>query len=290
MTWSVPTSLEFELLSDPDRLVRLQAEPPLRMAQAVIDGARGVLDHVRPVHRLQRETLEGKTLEILRACALLRIDQLQLVAFAEHEVRAGLGADANPVHAIGRIDRAVGLDADRETARMQRIDQRRIDLQQRLATGQHRIAVRARPCPLGGDRIGKLIGGGVAPAQRAIGSDEIGVAEPADRAVAIRLAAAPQVAAGKPAEHGRSSGMGAFALQGQKDLLHRIVHQELLTPEEAGRVCRSASPTAMAAAIATFNERKPGLIGIFSRASATAATASGTPAVSRPNSRMSDAP
>src|SRR6201993_3255369 len=52
-------------LSDAELLVCLQAEPPLRMAQAIIDGARGVLDHVRPVHRLQREALErqiGKAL------------------------------------------------------------------------------------------------------------------------------------------------------------------------------------------------------------------------------------
>jgi len=45
----------------------------------------------------------------------------------------------------------------------------------------------------------------------------------------------------------------------------------------------------MAAAIATLSERKPGLIGITSRASAAATTSSGTPAVSRPNSRMSAA-
>src|SRR5919204_6748197 len=103
MIWSVPTSLAFEFLSDPDRLVRLQAEPPLRMAQAVIDGARGVLGHVRPVHRLQRETLEGEAFEILRRGARLRVDQLQLVAFAQHEVRAGLGADADAIDARGRL-------------------------------------------------------------------------------------------------------------------------------------------------------------------------------------------
>ena len=54
-------------------------------------------------------------------------------------------------------------------------------------------------------------------------------------------------------------------------------------------VCRSASPSAMAAAIATLSERKPGRIGIDSRASAASCTASGTPADSRPNSRMSPA-
>src|SRR6478672_11146710 len=45
-------------LSDTECLVCLQAEPPLRMAQAVVDRARGVFDHVGSVHRLQRKALE----------------------------------------------------------------------------------------------------------------------------------------------------------------------------------------------------------------------------------------
>ena len=43
----------------------------------------------------------------------------------------------------------------------------------------------------------------------------------------------------------------------------------------------------IAQAIATLSERRPGRIGIVSRASAAAWTASGTPADSRPNSRTS---
>src|SRR5919201_1612123 len=117
-----PALLELEL-SDTDRLVRLQAEPPLRMTQAIVDGSRGVIDHVRSVHWLQREALEGEPLEILRRSANLRIDQLQLVPFSQDEVRAGLGADANPVNCWGRVERAVGLDADGKTARMKRVDQ-----------------------------------------------------------------------------------------------------------------------------------------------------------------------
>ncbi len=123
--------------------MRLQAEPPLRMAQAIVDRARGVLDHVGSVHRLQREALEGEIGEILRRRIRLRIDQLEFMAPAHHEIGAGLRADADPVHAGGRIDRAVGLDADLEAARMQRVDQGRIDLQQRLAAGQHHVAVLA---------------------------------------------------------------------------------------------------------------------------------------------------
>src|SRR3954471_1179209 len=60
-------------------------------------------------------------------------------------------------------------------------------------------------------------------------------------------------------------------------------------PLSPDAVCLNASPNAMAAAMATLSERKPGAIGITSRASAAAATSSGTPADSRPNSRMSEA-
>src|SRR5437016_6330360 len=48
-----------------------------------------------------------------------------------------------------------------------------------------------------------------------------------------------------------------------------------------------ASPTAMAAATATLSERNPSRIGMRSRASAAACTFSGTPEVSRPNSKTS---
>jgi hypothetical protein len=43
--------------------VRLQAEPPLRVAQTIVDGARGVVGELRPVHRLQREALEREARE-----------------------------------------------------------------------------------------------------------------------------------------------------------------------------------------------------------------------------------
>src|SRR3981081_4715662 len=51
--------LKIQILSDAECLVRLQAEPPLRMAQTIVDRARGVLDNIRSVHRLQRESLAG---------------------------------------------------------------------------------------------------------------------------------------------------------------------------------------------------------------------------------------
>src|ERR1035437_7382007 len=280
--------LNIQILSDTECFVRLQAEPPLRMAQTIVDRARGVLDNVRSVHRLQREPFKIEIDKGLRRRIRLRVDQLEFVASPYHELRAGFRADANPVHALGWIDRAIGLHADAEAVPMQRIDERCIDLQQRFATGQYHIAVCVRARPLRRTGIRKLPGRSIAAAQRSVGSDKIGVAKPARRRGAVLLAAAPEIAAREAAKHRRAAGMCAFTLQGQKDFLDRVTHRAVSL--HCGLVCRSASPNAIAAAIATLSERKPGWIGITSRASAAATTSSGTPADSRPNSRMSAAP
>src|SRR5262249_50591469 len=100
------------------------------------------------VHRLQRKAREDKISKVFRARAVLRIDQLQFVARPDHELSSGLRADADPVEAIRWDDRAVGLDRDRKASRMQRLDQRRVQLQQRLAAGQYGEAVRLLTGPL----------------------------------------------------------------------------------------------------------------------------------------------
>src|SRR5229473_7035857 len=211
-------------LPDTECLVGLQAEPPSRMAQTIVDRARGVFDHVRSVHWLQRETFEGEIDESLRGGIGLRINQLEFMALPDHEVGAGLRADADPVHALGRLDRAIGLDADFEAARMQRIDEGLVHLQQWFAAGQDHVTVGADAGPLRGDGIRKFAGRCIAAAQRAVGSDKIGVAKPARRRGAVLLAAAPQVAAREPAKHRGPAGMRAFALQGQKDFLYCVTH------------------------------------------------------------------
>src|SRR5262249_9110227 len=72
--------------------------------------------------------------------------------------------------------------------------------------------------------VGEFIGAGKAAAQRAVGADEIGVAELTCGSGAVLLAAAPEIAAGEPAEYRRPPGMGAFALQGQKYLFDGVAH------------------------------------------------------------------
>ena len=198
----------------------------------------------------------------------------------DHQFGAGFRADANPVHPVRRNDRTIGLHPDLEPACMQRFDQRRIDLQQRFAAGQYRVAVLAPRCPLPGDGIRKRLRRSITAAQGAVGADKISIAELTGRGGAVLLAAAPKIAAREPAKHRRASGMRAFALQGQKDLLDGVTHR--VASSTAGPICRSASPKAI--------ERRLGMMGMTSRASATLATSSGTPADSRPNSRTSAEP
>src|SRR3546814_6742935 len=123
---------------------------------------------------------------------VLRPDQLQFVAFALDDLAPRLGADAHPVDRGMRGQRAVGLDRDLEAARVERRDQRVIDLEHRLAPGEHDETMRVRRAPEtldGGDEAGRL--GELAPA-RAVGADEIGVAEAADRGRAVLLAPCPR--------------------------------------------------------------------------------------------------
>src|SRR5205823_14760758 len=76
----IPTSLsKIQLLSDTECLVCLQAEPPLRMLQAIIHRACGVFDHVRAVHRLQRKTLEVEAGKVLRRPICLRTEQFEFI-------------------------------------------------------------------------------------------------------------------------------------------------------------------------------------------------------------------
>jgi hypothetical protein len=108
---------------------------------------------------------------------------------------------------------------------VQRGDQRRIELQQGLAAGADDEGPGRRFRPGATDGGGERRGIGKTPAARPVGADEIGVAEAASSAGAIGVAAAPEIAAGKAAEHGRPAAVGAFALQRVEDLFHLIAHR-----------------------------------------------------------------
>src|SRR3546814_19020899 len=106
-----------------------------------------------------------------------------------------------------------------------RAHQRVVDLQHRLAAGQHDIAVLAALAPVFGDDVGERRGAFIFAAQRPVGADEIGVAELTDRLGAILLAPRPQIAAGEAAEDRAAARLRALALQGEENLLDRVEHR-----------------------------------------------------------------
>ena len=166
---------------------------------------------------------EVPALERLDVDPCLRPDELQFVARALDDVAPRLGADADPVEPRRRFDGAVGLDRDLEAFAMQRVDQRSVDLEQRLAARQHCEA----PAGLSPQRRGgarDALGVGELAAALPVHADEIGVAELADRLFPVLLAAGPQVAAGEADEDRAPAGMDALALKRQEHFLDRVAH------------------------------------------------------------------
>ncbi len=104
------------------------------------------------------------------------------------------------------------------------LDERRVDLQHRLAAGAHDETLTFAFRPQRRDLRDEFFRAAVFAAVLAVGADEIGIAEAADGVRAIFLAARPQVAAGEAAEHGRAPGVRAFALQCVEDFLDRVRH------------------------------------------------------------------
>src|SRR4051812_14888072 len=78
-------------LSDSQQLVRLYAELPPRVREAIIQGRPCVLGEPRAIHGLQVEMLEVKRLEAPGVDVVLRKDQLELVASIEHDWRLRFG-------------------------------------------------------------------------------------------------------------------------------------------------------------------------------------------------------
>src|SRR5690606_31928738 len=119
--------------------------------------------------------------------------------------------------------RAVRLDGDLEAACMQRVDQRRIKLEQRLAAGaDDEAAFRGLRFPGALDGVRESIGTPEFAAVRPVRADEIRVAKGADGAGAVLLAAGPQIAPGEAAENRGPARIRAFALQRVEDFLDRI--------------------------------------------------------------------
>ena len=126
----------FEAISgNSQHFVRLQAQSPARMIEAICQRKSRIQLAVGTIHGLQEKIPELQIFEHLRLSAGLRIDQLQLVATPLLKPRAGLRADTYPIEVVRSGDGSVSLNGNFETARVQRVDHLLIELQQWLAAG-----------------------------------------------------------------------------------------------------------------------------------------------------------
>ena len=115
---------------------------------------------------------------------------------------------------------------------VQGIDQGLIHLQERFAAGANDEPSASRsPSPANAAAMASASATACckAAAARAVGADEIGVAEIANGGGAILFMARPEIAAGKAAKHRGPTGIGAFALQGVEDLFDRVIHASIIT-------------------------------------------------------------
>src|SRR5262249_16377769 len=119
---------------------------------------------------------------------------------------------------------------------LQRHDERRIELQQRLAAGANdQGPLTPTLSPLGrastpnlsrprGQRLGGLEFRAILPLR----ADEIRIAEGADRPRTTLLASPPEIAAGEAQKHRRAARLSPFALQGQKHLFDSVAQAKPL--------------------------------------------------------------
>ena len=198
----------------------LETESPPRVLAAVACGELSVLLDVGAVHGLQEEVIEVEPLEFRRRDAVLREDELQLVAGALPDRGAGFRAHADPVESRWSLERAVRFDGNLEAEVVETVDQRRIELQEWLTACDHNEALRRSVAkPLAGDFLCELVG----PCK--LGSaHKIGIAKLANRVRTILFATCPQIAAGETQEHRWPPCVRSFALERVVDLFN-VIHR-----------------------------------------------------------------
>ena len=114
---------------------------------------------------------------------------------------------------------------------MERLDQQRVELQERLSPRADDIRAPA-PRPVSRDMLHEGFGRAELPAAGTVHADKVRIAKFAHGLFPVLLAARPQIAAGKAQEDGRPAGLGALPLQGQIAFLDAIGHRAVRQPSK----------------------------------------------------------
>ena len=112
--------------------MKLDAQCPTGVPEAVFQRQARVGFPVRPVHRLQEEGAKEEVFEGFRRNSALRKDQLQFIPGLEEEFGTGLRADANPIDPGGRNPGAIRLDGDFRATGVEGMNERDIELEKGL--------------------------------------------------------------------------------------------------------------------------------------------------------------
>lgn len=96
--------------------MRLHAQSPLRMLQAVFDREVRILLAVGAIHRLQVKVSEVQPVVLAGLGFRLRVDQLQFITGNNDQFGTGFGADTDPVDAGGDGSGSVRFDGNFESA------------------------------------------------------------------------------------------------------------------------------------------------------------------------------
>ena len=108
--------------------MRLEAEAPLRVVEAVLNGLLGMEFAMRTVHGLEEKVLKIELFEAFGFGARLWEYQFELMAGMDFQGGAGFWAHADPVDAGGWCYGAIGFDGNFETALVEGCDEGFIEL------------------------------------------------------------------------------------------------------------------------------------------------------------------
>lgn len=95
---------------NPEYFMRLQAETPFGMVQAVCQGGPGRPFAIRSVHGLEKEMTKAEVAELFGICSSLGENQLELIPGPLHQWSARFRTYANPIDSLGSHLGSIGLD------------------------------------------------------------------------------------------------------------------------------------------------------------------------------------